>query len=217
MAVMAMLTWRGIDGIVRAQQSTHRYTDDVLALQAGLAQWRADLDAMMVWPAAQVSAIPPPGGLPSVPMAQRSLVWDGSVLRITRAAAGLPADGLRVVAWTRRSDGQWLRWQSAPVLSHQAWQSAWDEAARWGQVAAVQTPDTARGAQAVVVTQVLEWQLHYYRNNAWTNPLSSGAESATVAQALPDGVRLFITLAPGQSLAGPMVIDWVRPTLGGGG
>ena len=50
MAVMAALTWRGIDGMARAQAATQRYTDDVLTLQAGLTQWRADLDAMMVWP-----------------------------------------------------------------------------------------------------------------------------------------------------------------------
>ena len=76
MAVMAMLTWRGIDGMVRAQDSTRRYTDDVLALQAGLAQWRADLDAMMVWPLAEGSTPYQTGA------GQRSLSWDGRLLRI---------------------------------------------------------------------------------------------------------------------------------------
>ncbi len=31
----------------------------------------------------------------------------------------------------------------------------------------------------------------------------------------PDGVRLFLTLAPGQALAGPLVLDWVRPDFSG--
>ena len=208
MAVMAMLTWRGIDGMARAQESTRRYTDDVLALQAGLSQWRADLDAMMVWPVTDGS---PPY---QTSASQRSLSWDGRLLRITRTSAGEPAGGLRVVAWTRRPDGQWLRWQSAPFLSQNAWKAAWDNAENWSQTANEQAAD-GTGAQAVRVANATEWQVHYFRNNAWTNPLSSGAESAAAVGTLPDGVRLLINFAPGQAINGPMVLDWVRPNFGG--
>jgi general secretion pathway protein J len=205
MAVMAMLTWRGIDGMARAQDSTRRYTDDVLALQAGLSQWRADLDAMMVWPVTE-------GSTPS--NSQRSISWDGRLLRITRMSAGNPAAGLRVVAWTRRADGQWLRWQSGPVLSQSSWQLAWDAANTWSQVG-TQQAGPADGPQAVRIAYASDWQLHYFRNNAWTNPLSSGAESGSSVNLLPDGVRLMVTLAPGQAINGPMVVDWVRPSFGG--
>ena len=208
MAVMAMLTWRGIDGMARAQESTRRYTDDVLALQAGLSQWRADLDAMMVWPVTDGS---PPY---QTSASQRSLSWDGRLLRITRASAGEPAGGLRVVAWTRRPDGQWLRWQSAPFLSQNVWKAAWDNAENWSHAANEQAAD-GTGAQAVRVANATEWQVHYFRNNAWTNPLSSGAESAAAVGTLPDGVRLLINFAPGQAINGPMVLDWVRPNFGG--
>ena len=208
MAVMAMLTWRGIDGMARAQESTRRYTDDVLALQAGLSQWRADLDAMMVWPVTDGSPAL------STSASQRSLSWDGRLLRITRTSAGEPAGGLRVVAWTRRPDGQWLRWQSAPFLSQNAWKAAWDNAENWSQTANEQAAD-GTGAQAVRVANATEWQVHYFRNNAWTNPLSSGAESAAAVGTLPDGVRLLINFAPGQAINGPMVLDWVRPNFGG--
>ena len=208
MAVMAMLTWRGIDGMARAQESTRRYTDDVLALQAGLSQWRADLDAMMVWPVTDGS---PPY---QTSASQRSLSWDGRLLRITRTSAGEPAGGLRVVAWMRRPDGQWLRWQSAPFLSQNVWKAAWDNAENWSQTANEQAAD-GTGAQAVRVANATEWQVHYFRNNAWTNPLSSGAESAAAVGTLPDGVRLLINFAPGQALNGPMVLDWVRPNFGG--
>jgi len=208
MAVMATLAWRGIDGMARAQQTAQRTTDDVLALQAGLMQWRADLDAMMSWPG-------PGGALPATPAGQRSLAWDGSVLRITRTSAGSVDAGLRVVAWMRRGgDGQWLRWQSAPVRSHAAWLAAWDEAARWSQTGAPQGVQPG-GAQAVAIASALEWQVRYFRNNAWTNALSSGAESAANVNVLPDGVRLLITLAPGQGLAGALTVDWVRPDFGG--
>ena len=63
---------------------------------------------------------------------------------------------------------------------------------------------------------MLDWQLHYFRANAWTNPLSSPSEGAANTQALPDGVRLLITLAPGHGLSGPLAIDWIRPDFGGG-
>ncbi|MDO5692496.1 MAG: prepilin-type N-terminal cleavage/methylation domain-containing protein [Pseudomonadota bacterium] len=208
MAVMAVMTWRGIDGMTRAQAATHRYTDDVLTLQAGLTQWRTDLDAMMTWPT-------PTGDNPPGLAGMRSLAWDGSVLRVTRMLTDTPAAGLRVVAWSRRpGDGQWLRWQSAPVRSHLAWTTAWDDAARWAQTGAPAGPQQA-GAQAVALAATSEWQLHYYRANAWTNPLSSASAGQDDTNALPDGIRLMITLAPGQSLSGPMVIDWVRPDLGG--
>jgi len=208
MALMAALTWRGIDGMARAQEATQRYTDSVLTLQAGLTQWRADLDAMMSWPTES-------GATPTGAAGSRSLAWDGSVLRITRMLTDTPAAGLRVVAWTRRAgDGQWLRWQSAPVRSQAAWIAAWNQAGIWGQAASLQGAAPG-GAQAVAIAALQDWQLLYFRNNAWTNPLSSGAEGVSNANALPDGVRLIIDLAPGQSLTGPMQIDWVRPDFGG--
>ena len=216
LAVMAALTWRGIDGIVRAQDATRQHTDQVLALQAGLAQWRADLDAMMVWPTATpapvVNPTPQPTATPA-PML-RSLAWDGRVLRITRTTVDAAA-GLRVVAWARRpADGQWLRWQSPPVQSQRSWQAAWDGAARWAEAGAA--ADTGNpNAQAVVVATALDWQLHYFRGNAWTNPLSSPAQVGGNTQGLPDAVRLLLTLAPGQAIQGPITLDWVRPDLGG--
>ncbi|WP_431777505.1 PulJ/GspJ family protein [Ottowia caeni] len=115
MALMALMTWRGIDGMARAQEATRQYTDDVLALQAGLGQWRADLDAMMVWQQAVNTTNPSSNSSPVPQEVNRSLTWDGNTLRITRLTAEDAAAGVRVVAWTRRaSTGQWLRWQSPP-------------------------------------------------------------------------------------------------------
>jgi len=208
MAVMAVMTWRAIDGMTRAQAATQRHADEVLALQAGLGQWRADLDAMMAWPDEN-------GAMPAGAAGRRSLAWDGRVLRLTRMLTDTPAAGLRVVAWTRRADGgQWLRWQSPPLASQAAWIAAWNAAAQWGQGAAAPGPQ-AGGAQAVAIATLESWQLLYYRNNAWTNPLSSGTDGLGNDNALPDGVRLVITLAPGQALAGALQVDWVRPDFGG--
>jgi general secretion pathway protein J len=222
LSLMAALTWRGIDGMARAQATTGRSTDDTLALQAGLTQWRADLDAIVSWPT-------PPAGINSAPLTtQRSLLWDGSTLRLTRADAANPAAGLRVVAWTRQSAaGWWLRWQSAPFTTMQAWAAAWDAAGRWGQEASASglNATTGGGAQAVAIVRASDWRLYYFRNNAWTNSLSSAAEGTsgatgaadvnTAATNLPDGVRLLLTLAPGQGINGPLTVDWVRPTFTG--
>ncbi|MCB1974431.1 MAG: prepilin-type N-terminal cleavage/methylation domain-containing protein, partial [Burkholderiaceae bacterium] len=100
MGLMALLSWRGLDGMVRAQEQTRQRGDQLLVLQAALTQWGADLDALL----------PLPHTTP--------LDWDGQVLRITRRSSAIPDEGALVVAWARRNvDGtsQWLRWQSPPL------------------------------------------------------------------------------------------------------
>ncbi|MBY4599009.1 prepilin-type N-terminal cleavage/methylation domain-containing protein [bacterium BD-1] len=214
MALMALMTWRGIDGMARAQEATRQYTDDVLALQAGLGQWRADLDAMMVWQQAVNTTNPSSNSSPVPQEVNRSLTWDGNTLRITRLTAEDAAAGVRVVAWTRRaSTGQWLRWQSPPLQTTQAWEAAWNAAARWGEASSLEGAP-AGGAQETAIVAAVDWQLYYFRNNAWTNPLSSGSEGANATSTRPDGIRLMITLAQGQAMAGALEVDWVRPDFG---
>ena len=205
MALLAVLSWRGLDGMARAQAQTSQRADEVLTLQAGLAQWKVDLDALAQLP--RVS----------------NLDWDGRVLRMTRRTAS-GGEGVLVVAWTRRIDaagGQWLRWQS-PVLSTAAdWNESWSRAALWAQNAS--TEDRAR---EVPVTPLEDWQLFYFRSDAWTNPQSSDGSRGTamtppaaaqpVSQqtVVPDGIRLVLTLPPGQAINGKLTVDWVRPTFG---
>lgn len=210
MALMAVLSWRGLDGMTRAQTQTSQRADEVLTLQAGLAQWKVDLDSLTQTP--QVT----------------SLDWDGRVLRLTRRS--VPAgDGLVVVAWTRRTDagGQWLRWQSPPVRNLAGWTDAWMQATRWAQNAS-----TIDRALEVAVVPLDDWQIFYFRSDAWTNPLSSEGNQAVVAPAVPasgasgvpvaaaqavvpEGIRLVLTLPARQATGGKITLDWVRPTLGG--
>ena len=213
MALLAILSWRGLDGMTRAQAATETRADDVLALQTGLAQWKSDLDALVQLP--QFTA----------------LEWNGRVLRITRRGTESATDGVRVVAWARR-DGQWLRWQSAPLTTRGEVDTAWLQADQWSQ-----TPGEQERRSEVAVAPLAEWQLFYYRGDAWTNPLSSDASStvaattsnpfaAAVAAAtgtatgrlgvVPDGVRVVLTLPPGRALAGKITLDWINPKVGGG-
>jgi general secretion pathway protein J len=205
MALMAVMSWQGIDGMTRAQTQTRQRVNEVMALQTGLAQWAADLDA-----AAQVPQAP-------------GMDWDGRVFRMTRYNSAAAADGLLVVAWSRRvvdGTGQWLRWQSAPLRTRGELQDAWQQATLWAQ-----NPSQELKRREVLITPLDQWQLFYYRQDAWTNPLSSGTGTPAPAGGLvpqlaassstPEGIRLVLTLPGTSALSGVITRDWVRPTLGG--
>ncbi len=200
LALMAGMSWRGLDGMTRAQTQMHQYSDDVMALQAGLGQWGADLDALASQPKTT------------------NLDWDGRVLRILRQGTAQAGDGLMVVAWSRRvvdGVGQWLRWQSPPLRTRAELELAWQRAAQWAQ-----SPGADDAQREVRVAALDQWQIYYFRNDAWSNPLSSagvtGTEPAVANAPLPDGIRLVLTLAPGQAISGTLTRDWLRPGVGGG-
>lgn len=207
MALLAIMSWRGLDGMTRAQAQTEARADEVLTLQVGLAQWAADLDALVQLP--QTTA----------------LDWNGRVLRLTRRGTASVTDGVLVVGWTRRvvnGTGTWLRWQSPQVTTRGALEQAWQQADLWSA-----NPGDEEKRYEVAVTPLEEWQLFYFRDNAWTNPQSSaavatgqipnppGTPAAPGAAVLPEGVRLVLNLPPGQAISGTLTRDWVRPTAGG--
>jgi general secretion pathway protein J len=210
LALLASLSWRGLDGMMRAREQTEARADEVLTLQTGLAQWGADLDAIVEY--APLSA----------------LDWNGRVLRLTRRSSLDAAEGVRVVGWTRR-EGRWLRWQSLPVVTRGDLDAAWQQADFWSQNAT-----QALRQQEVDIGPLDDWQIFFFRNDSWTNPMSSdaaaaqavpaappasGAPPATLggtASKLPEGVRLVLQLPPGRSIQGRLQRDWARPTVGGG-
>ena len=204
MAVLALLSWRGIDAMLRTQTALQQRADQIRTLQAGLSQWQSDLNRL--------------AGSEAV----SSWDWDGKVLRLTREGTS-DGDGLRVVAWTWRqeaSGGQWLRWQSPPLTTQGAWREAWLNASTWSQV-----PAEALRASEVSIHPLAGWQLFVHRGGSWTNPLSSdtttpaGSGNTTAAPQVnrpPDGVRLLLDLPAHAPTAGRLGLDWVRPTLSGG-
>lgn len=207
MAALALMSWRALDGMARTENHTRERADQLLALQAGLGQWAADLDAL-----AETGDVP-------------ALDFDGRTLRLTRRdplETDTDSPGLRVVAWALHN-GQWTRWQTEDLQTRSALTQAWTNAQRWGQ-----QPLTTDLPRQVSVAQANRWQVFYYRDNAWTNPLSSdtsatpnplggiGVAPPTGVATLPEGVRLVLTLSAGQTLSGDLVRDWARPVLGGG-
>lgn len=201
MALLSLISWRGLDSMSRATTQNQQRADAVLTLQATLAQWGADLDAV-------------------TPLAQtRPIDWDGRVLRLTRRGSDDATPSVQVVAWTLKNgaDGvRWRRWQSQPFTTRGEWQQAWNLAAAWAQDAGGGTG----GYSDVPLVPASSWQLYYFRDNSWV----PASQLPTVAPnpnnpvgpvvAMPDGVRLVITLPPGDGLAGTLTRDWVKPTVG---
>ncbi len=118
MALLALMSWRGIDGMARSQEQNRVRGDAVLTLQTTFSQWSADLDAM-------------------TPLAgTRPLDWDGRLLRLTRRGTDDLKPAVYVVAWTLRNEADgmhWSRWQSTPLTRRDEWQQAWAGAAAWAQ------------------------------------------------------------------------------------
>ena len=197
LSLMALLSWRGLDGMSRAQTALQERSNAAQTLQVGLAQWRTDLDSMVV--------------LPNTP----ALDWDGRVLRITRQHLQDPQAGVQVVAWTL-ANGQWTRWQSAPLTQADAWAQAWKNAQVWSESAGRLNTNTS---SEVLIHPVRDWQIYFHRDGAWSNALSSegsrsdlGKKPIGVSAMLPEGIRLVIDLANDNSLQGKLSLDWVRPT-----
>jgi general secretion pathway protein J len=210
MAVLAGLSWRGLDSLMRSRDITQAQVDKTAVLQTVLAQWQADLNAVQPVPS----------------IADAGVQWDGRTVRLTRRRADGADAGLWVVAWTLRGD-QWLRWQSPAMQTRAALQQAWAQAERWSQNASA---DDATFETALITLEA--WQLTYYRGNAWTNPLSSAGNTDTVSTttsssagnppltsqpntsgqgALPDAIRLQIDLPASTGVRGRITLDWVRP------
>lgn len=210
MAVMAGLGWRGLDGLMRSRDINQTRIDQTAVVQTVLAQWRSDLERMA----------PVPG------ISDAGLAWDGQTLRITRRATTQLDDGsdagLWVVAWTRR-DGLWWRWQSPAMRDKRSLQEAWQRAERWGKNASAEDKNWETPLVAID-----EWQIRFFRGNAWTNPLSSAGVNASASNpsgavasqpsstnsTAPDAVRLEINLSPTlsrQAQHGRITLDWIRP------
>jgi general secretion pathway protein J len=118
------------------------------------------------------------------------LTFNGQTLLLTRTAG----EGVSVVAWSLRG-GLWQRWASAPAARSQALQQAW--------LSSQQLLGNEPG-QVRLLDGVGEWQLYFYRGNAWSNAQSSGdiaappaaaASGAAAREVLPDGVRLVVDIA----------------------
>jgi len=168
MSLIALMSWQGVDGIVRSRNISQGRLEKLLRLNTVLAQWEQDLQAVQ-----DTSRVP-------------ALRFNGASLTLTRRAA----NGIQLVVWARHGT-TWERWAGPPVTTARALQDQWQ--------ASQQFLGNEVG-QLKVASNVAEWQLYYYVDNAWAN-----AQSST--SSLPSGVRLVLTLAGGDGLNGRVTRD----------
>ncbi len=189
LAIMAAMAWQGVDGIVRARDASQRQLEQTLRLQTVLAQWQTDLAAVQ-----DTGAVPP-------------LVFDGATLRLTRATP----EGVQVVAWSLKpeaADNAWRRWAGAPVTGSAALQDSWF---------ASQQLMGGEPGELRAVEGVSQWQVYFFQGNAWANAQSTGNVAVPPAggasgvplqrAALPSGVRVVLSFAPGGGFAGTLTRD----------
>lgn len=200
MALLALLSWRTLDGMARTQTHTRELSDAWQVWHLGLAQWGTDLDAV------QDTAVLPP------------LEFDGQTLRLVRRAPPGQPVALQVVAWTLRParngpSPMWYRWASPPVTQRNDLQQAWQQAAQWSLGSA------APAGQWTPVFPLSEWHLYFHREGHWSHPLSAqDTTNAPSTPRIPDGIRVVLH-PPANATSGPagaITRDWLRPTLAGG-
>jgi general secretion pathway protein J len=193
MAIMAGMAWQGVDGIVRTRSASQARLEQTLRLNTVIAQWDRDLASI------QDTAV--------VPLA---LSCDGATVRLTRRTP----DGLQVVAWSLRPDASgsaWVRWAGPAVTTTGALQESW--------MRSLQLQGDEPGSVRTV-TGLSGWQVYFFQGNAWANCQSTGdlaaATSAAAAasgpvaaprQALPSGVRVVLSFAPGSGSSGELTRD----------
>ena len=149
MAILAMMAWQGVDGIVNTHTASQGRLEQLLRLNTVLAQFEQDLEASQ-----DSGSLPQP--LPS---------FDGISLRLTRRVP----EGLQLVVWSLRG-GTWLRWAGPPVTTARALQENWTSSQQFlGNEA----------GQLRTLTGITEWQAYCFRSAAWSNCQSSAGTTST--------------------------------------
>lgn len=204
LALMSAMAWQGVDAIARSRESTQARMDRLLRLQTVLAQWEADVQAVI-----DTQVVP-------------GLNFDGATLRLTRRQP----EGVQVVAWTLRS-GTLYRWSAPTSNALDTLQDGWmrsyqllgnepgtlamlDHLAQWqlfvfltssnGWSNAQSSGDVAQAAPAPVDPPPPEPGA----SGAGNGVVSAAPPVAVNHDALPDGLRMVIGFAPGGAANGTL-------------
>ena len=181
MAILASLSWQGLDGILRTRDATRESLDRTARLATVITQWEQDLQAVH-----DTGVVP-------------ALAFDGQTLRLTRRGDA----GVTLVAWSVRG-GLWQRWIGPDFTQAGELRQGW--------LRSFQFLGNEPG-HLLLADAATDWQIYFYRGGAWTNAQSTGdvalarppaaaasgpdgnpAPAAAPREALPDAVRLVITL-----------------------
>lgn len=175
MAVLAALSWRGVDAMVASRDATSQALDRSTRLNTVITQWQQDLEAL--YDRADVPGVP-------------TISFDGQSVRLVRTAP----EGLRVVTWALRS-GTWQRHVSPVTTLASALQEHWLRS---------QQLQGREIEQLTLLDGLVEWQIYYFRGNAWSNaqsgagaaaapaPAPAASAASPAAEPLPSAVRLLL-------------------------
>ena len=195
MAILAGMAWQGVDRIAQTRSASEQRLQHSLRLNTVVAQWEQDLAALQ-----ETGVVP-------------ALGFDGGRLRLTRSVDG----GMQVVVWALvprsslggaaveegRTDNVWLRWAGPPTTRQAGLQDSWIAS----QQLLGNEPEQLRLFEGIT-----QWQVYFYRGNAWTNAQSSGnsAPGTTFVPTRvvpPTGVRLVLEFGPDQPRQGQLTRD----------
>ena len=175
MAVLAALSWRGVDAMVASRDATSQALDRSTRLNTVITQWQQDLEAL--YDRADVPGVP-------------TISFDGQSVRLVRTAP----EGLRLVTWALRS-GTWQRHVSPVTTLASALQEHWLRS---------QQLQGREIEQLTLLDGLVEWQIYYFRGNAWSNaqsgagaaaapaPAPAASAASPAAEPLPSAVRLLL-------------------------
>lgn len=182
LAVVAAMSWQGVDAIVRSRDIAAQKVEQQLRLQSVIGQWEADLQEV------QDSTLVP------------ALAFDGANLRLTRRSA----QGMQVVVWALRG-GAWTRWAGPVVTRSSALQEQWLQS----QQLLGNEAGQLRALTGVNSWQVYFWRGNAWSNaqSSADSAATSGATTGTARQLLPGGVRLVLGFAEGGGFAGTLTRD----------
>lgn len=178
MAIVAIMSWQGVDAIVRARDVSETHLNRLLRLNTVLAQFKQDL--------ASVHGIPD------------AFQYDGARLTLVRDTPG----GVQVVVWALRNDA-WFRW-AGPVVTSRRGLEDQRIASRGllgnerGQLKAF------AGISQIQIYCGRSGSVSNCQSSSVSAPApgASAAEANQVDSATPDFVQLQLTFAPDSGLAG---------------
>ena len=175
MALLAVVSWRGVASMAEAKQTADARVEETLRMGTVMAQWEQDLQQLH-----ETSLVP-------------ALAFDGASVRMVRRQ---PA-GLQLVVWALR-ETRWMRWASPVVNSAQGLQEQWLAS----QQLLGNEPGQLTLYEGLVGWQVYFYRNNAWTNAQSSGDLVNAPNPGTGASApvvvtrtrLPDGVRLLLTL-----------------------
>lgn len=205
MSLIALLNWQGISSIIRFAELSQFRLDQILIIQTIVSQWKHDLDQVIEYSDWVPNSV-------ATTTYARDIDFNGKTIRMTRY---IGQGQWSVVAWSVRTTDSSLgtrkmlmRWMSNPIDTRSQWQTAWDQASRWGH-----NPSMSDLALEKSLVYIDDWQLFLYRDGSWSTPDTGDIVGVQRANQF-DGVRLILHLSDNTILKGSINVDWQRNVRG---